>query len=63
MAFRVWQRKQGRKRLPFLVLDLGLDIIDRIGGLDLEGDGFASEGLNEDLHGVQVMATGRVWNE
>ena len=47
-----------RKRLPFLVLDLGLDIIDRIRGLNLEGDGFTSKGLNEDLHGVQVMATG-----
>ena len=25
----------------FLVLDLGLDIVDGIGGLDLEGDGLA----------------------
>ena len=24
-----------------LVLDLGLDVIDRVGGLDVEGDGFA----------------------
>ena len=33
-----------------LVLDLGLNIIDRIRGLDLKGDGLAGEGLNEDLH-------------
>ena len=33
-----------------LVLDLGLDVLDRVGGLDLEGDGLASEGLHEDLH-------------
>ena len=30
-----------------LVLDLGLDIVDRIGGLDLEGDGLARKGLDE----------------
>jgi hypothetical protein len=30
---------------PFLVLNLGLDIIDRIGGLDLERDGLASEAV------------------
>merc|ERR1712209_126755 len=33
-----------------LVLDLGLDILDGVGGLDLKGDGLASEGLDEDLH-------------
>ena len=33
-----------------LVLDLGLHVIDRVTGLDLEGDGFAGEGLDEDLH-------------
>jgi len=35
----------------FLVLDLGLDIVDGIRGFDLEGDGLAREGLDEDLHG------------
>jgi hypothetical protein len=30
-----------------LILDLGLDIVDRIGGLDLEGDGLARKGLDE----------------
>jgi len=34
----------------FLVLDLGLDILNAIGRLDLEGDGLPSEGLDEDLH-------------
>jgi hypothetical protein len=40
----------GDEDSPFLVLDLSLDIIDGIGGLDLEGDGLSSEGLYEDLH-------------
>ena len=34
----------------FLVLNLGLDVLDRVGGLDLEGDGLAGQGLDEDLH-------------
>jgi len=33
-----------------LVLDLGLDVVDRVRGLDVEGDGLAGEGLDEDLH-------------
>jgi hypothetical protein len=33
-----------------LVLDLGLDVLDRVRGLDLERDGLAREGLDEDLH-------------
>ena len=33
-----------------LVLDLGLHVINCVAGLDLEGDGFAGEGLDEDLH-------------
>ncbi len=35
---------------PFLVLDLGLQILDRVGRLDVEGDGLPSESLDEDLH-------------
>ena len=31
------------------VLDLGLDFLDRFGRLDLEGEGLASEGLDEHL--------------
>ena len=37
-------------RDALLVLDLGLDILDGVGGLDLEGDGLAREGLDENLH-------------
>jgi hypothetical protein len=33
-----------------LVLNLGLDIVDGIRGLDLKSDGLAGEGLDEDLH-------------
>jgi hypothetical protein len=34
----------------FLVLDLGLDSLDGVSGLDLKGDGLASQSLDEDLH-------------
>merc|ERR1712213_206708 len=34
----------------FLVLDLGLDVLDGIRRFNLQGDGFTSEGLNKDLH-------------
>merc|ERR1712198_43222 len=37
-------------RDSFLVLDLCLDIFDAVGGLDLQSDGLACEGLDEDLH-------------
>ena len=33
-----------------LVLDLCLDIVNCVRGLNLEGDGLASEGLHKDLH-------------
>merc|ERR1712226_277705 len=33
-----------------LVLDLGLNVLNGVGGLDLKGDGLAGEGLDEDLH-------------
>jgi len=33
-----------------LVLDLGLDIVDGVGRLNLKSDGLASEGLDKDLH-------------
>ncbi len=33
-----------------LVLDLGLDGLDVVSGLDLEGDGLAGKGLHENLH-------------
>ncbi len=31
----------------FFVLDLGLDIVDGVGGFDFEGDGFTGEGFDE----------------
>ena len=34
----------------FLVLDLGLDVLNGVCGLDIEGDSLTSEGLDEDLH-------------
>jgi len=34
----------------FLILDLGLDSLNGIGLLNLEGDGLSGEGLDEDLH-------------
>jgi len=33
-----------------LVLDLGLDVVDGVGGFDLEGDGLTRKGFDEDLH-------------
>ena len=39
-------------RSPHLVLDLLLDIIDGVTGLDIEGDGLSREGLDENLHFV-----------
>jgi hypothetical protein len=41
-----------------LVLNLGLDIVDRVGRLDLEGDGLAGEGL--DL-GRQFLIVAKHW--
>ncbi len=40
------------RRYALLILDLALDIINSVGGLDLKGDGFASKSLYEYLHAV-----------
>ncbi len=37
------------RRDALLVLDLGLDVVNRVRRLDLEGDGLAGEGLDENL--------------
>merc|ERR1712227_824724 len=37
-------------RNAFLVLDLGLDVLNRVRWLNLKGDGLASQGLDKDLH-------------
>jgi hypothetical protein len=34
------------RRDTLLILNLGLDIVDSIGGLNLKGDGLAGEGLD-----------------
>ena len=34
----------------FLVLDLGLDVLNGVRRLDLKGNGLSSQGLHEDLH-------------
>ena len=36
-------------RDALLVLDLGLDVVDGVGRLDVEGDGLAGQGLDENL--------------
>ena len=41
------------RRDALLVLDLGLDIVDRVRRLDLKGNRLASQSLDEDLHGRQ----------
>ena len=41
---------------PFLVLDLGLDVVDGVGGLHLEGDGLSSEGFDENLHSIKRVS-------
>jgi hypothetical protein len=38
------------RRDALLVLDLGLDVLDRVRALHLQGDALAGEGLHEDLH-------------
>merc|ERR1712100_213935 len=37
-------------RNAFLVLDLGLDVVDRVTSLYVQRDSLASQGLHEDLH-------------
>jgi hypothetical protein len=38
------------RRNTLLVLDLCLDIVDGVGRINLEGDGLAGHGFDEDLH-------------
>ena len=39
------------RRNSFLVLNLGLDIVDSVTWLDVQSDGLSREGLYKDLHG------------
>ena len=45
-------------QLTLLVLDFGLHIVDSVGGLDVEGDGLAGEGLDEDLRAKDTVGSG-----
>merc|ERR1712132_4730 len=38
------------RRNTLLILNLGLHVLDGVGGLDVQGDGLASERLDENLH-------------
>ena len=40
------------RSIPFLVLDLGLYVIDGVRGFDLKGDGLSSKRLYKNLHAV-----------
>ena len=46
--------KQTEAARTFLVLDLGLDGVDGVACLDLEGDGFTGEGLDENLQKANI---------
>ena len=43
------------------VLDLLLDVFDRVRGFDIESDGFPCEGLYENLHAAHWMPTPGSW--
>jgi hypothetical protein len=38
------------RRDAFLVLDLGLDVVDGVRGLDIESDRLSGQGLDENLY-------------
>ncbi len=50
------------RRDAFLVLDLGLHVLNGVVRLDVKSNGLASQGLNEDLHATaQVVHQGKCW--
>ena len=44
---------------PLLVLDLRLDVLDRVRALDLQRDRIARKRLHEDLHGARASTRPR----
>lgn len=50
------------RRNTLLVLNLLLDTLDRVGGVDVQGDGLAGKSLDEDLHVAhgRFLSKGRV---
>src|SRR6266436_1528144 len=47
-------------RRDALVLDLCLDVVNRVGRFDLKSDGFAGQRLREDLHSTTEIEDERV---
>ena len=50
-----WSNEHRLVYLPLFILNLRLDVVDSIRGLDLEGDGLAGKSLNEDLHAYWML--------
>ena len=46
------------RRDTFLVLDLGLDVLDGVGWFDVQSDGLAGQCFHEDLHVVFFVVDG-----
>merc|ERR550532_186884 len=44
------------RRDAFLVLNLGLDVGNRVIGLNVQGDGLSGQGFDEDLHGTTTKS-------
>jgi hypothetical protein len=42
------------RRDTFLILDLGLDVVNGVRRLDLKGDGLSGKGLDEDLQMINI---------
>jgi len=47
-------------RNSLFVLNLGLDILDRVVRLDVQGDSFSSQSLDENLHGTTSKTKDKV---
>ena len=48
-------------RDALLILDLGLDVVNCVRGLDLKSDRLAGKGLNKDLHGSEDVLLKMWW--
>ena len=45
---------------PFLILNLGLDVVDGVGTLDLQSNGLAGQSFHKDLHLENIWDLGFV---
>jgi hypothetical protein len=50
------------RRDSFLVLDLGLDVVDGVRWLDIERDGLTSKGLDENLFQGKIVSPQNITN-